>query len=189
LCVYTPHGTVSAHLVSRGRRPAVGHPSLAAQPPELPSFEMSLLVSLAIVSRAPNATLCDVESCMVLPTGCMHRAECAGCGALCDAATNVSAAGYDAMLSSTGLSMQGDFTTVKPGVPWTKQLLTADMVLTWKEVQPQPPPAALDWSGLTDAIARARAASPPKRLSVLLWTGQDAPEYAAGTRARRARIR
>ena len=48
---------------------------------------------------------CEAESCMVMPTGCGKRAECAGCGALCFGGTPHSPA-YNRFLNNTGLSQQ-----------------------------------------------------------------------------------
>ena len=77
------------------------------------------LAALALCGAAappPNASLCAVESCMAMPTGCHLRPECAGCGALCFNPNTPSPA-YDLFLNTTGLGEQASGTQCFPRLP------------------------------------------------------------------------
>ena len=82
---------------------------------------MAMLPILAAVAGAGpppnNASLCAVESCMVMPTGCGQRPECAGCGELCfgSGGRGGDAAGWDLFLNATGLSDQDNAASVFRG--------------------------------------------------------------------------
>ena len=82
---------------------------------------MAMLPILAAVAGAGpppnNASLCAVESCMVMPTGCGQRPECAGCGELCfgSGGRGDDAAGWDLFLNATGLSDQDNAASVFRG--------------------------------------------------------------------------
>lgn len=56
------------------------------------------------------------------------------------------------------------------------EIRTADAVLLWAAVEPSP--GLYNWSSLTAMAGRARRAN--GKLSVLLWTGQDAPHWLYG---------
>jgi hypothetical protein len=69
----------------------------------------------AKTSPPTNATACNVESCMVMPTGCSRRPECAGCGALCfSTEAEQRDPGFNLFLNATGLSDQNNAGKVFP---------------------------------------------------------------------------
>ena len=81
------------------------------------------VIAAAVAAAGPppppppsNVTECEVESCVVLPTGCGGRPECVGCGALCFNDEAGSAA-YNLQLNYTGLSEQATGVQVFPDLP------------------------------------------------------------------------
>jgi hypothetical protein len=80
---------------------------------------LAAAVAVAGAGAPPNnASLCAVESCMVMPSGCGQRPECAGCGELCfglGSGGHGDAAGWDLFLNATGLSDQASAASVFRG--------------------------------------------------------------------------
>ena len=122
------------------------------------SASMFFCISVAVnsaTSRAmfapTNTTLCTVESCVVMPTGCEKRPECLGCGSLCFG-HNRTSPNFNRFLNLTGLSEQASGGVIFPDLPVSPPLpscpwptkptcLKGAGSLTIKEWKPDDPPS------------------------------------------------
>lgn len=126
---------------------------------------------------------CEIEGCLMMPTGCEARPECAGCGNLCFS-PNRAHLGWDTFLDIAGLASQ---LLVNAAYEPTRAFRVSDptgvlvdagvvgsmnLILRWRDIQPIGR-GQFDWSALEGAVQRAK--SKGGTISALIWVTEFAP--------------